>query len=265
MDGVLSRHHKKNRGVIRGDIAKLLLKQFTPRDAPASETALFPEAEILSNLILCFGAEFPETVKNKSIIDFGCGLGRESVAMARLGAKSVNGLEISQEKISQAGNLALKFGVAEKCFFSDSAKEKVDLIISKDAFEHFREPGVILDLMAGMLKPQGRILVSFGPTWYHPYGGHLFSFFPWSHLLFSEKDLIEWRAQFRNDGATRFSEVEGGLNQLTIAGFKELVSSSRCQIERIDTLPIRGLSMFKSDALHEFGSSLVRCELSLRK
>jgi hypothetical protein len=124
---------------------------------------------------------------------------------------------------------------------------------------------VILDLMAGMLKPQGRILVSFGPTWYHPYGGHLFSFFPWSHLLFSEKDLIEWRAQFRNDGATRFSEVEGGLNQLTIASFKDLVSASRCKIERIDTLPIRGLSIFKSNALQEFGSSLVRCELSLRQ
>jgi SAM-dependent methyltransferase len=264
MDEAFNGSHRKNRGVIRGEIARMLLKKFSPKDAIASQSALFPEAEILKNLTTHFGTEFLETVKNRSILDFGCGFGKESVAIARLGAKSVYGLEISKEKIFQAQDLALKFGVAEKCVFSDTFEDKVDLIISKDAFEHFSEPDIILDLMAAMLKPQGRILVSFGPTWYHPYGGHLFSFFPWSHLLFAEKDLIEWRAQFRDDGATRFSEVEGGLNQMTIASFKRLVSSSRCKIERIDTIPIRGLSILRSNALQEFGSSIVRCELSAR-
>ncbi len=71
--------------------------------------------------------------------------------------------------------------------------------------------------MASLLKPSGFALVEFGYTWFHPYGGHLFSVFPWAHLIFTEKSLIRWRSDFKTDGATRFQEVAGGLNQMTIA------------------------------------------------
>ena len=69
----------------------------------------------------------------------------------------------------------------------------------------------------------GEIWISFAWSWYHPYGGHLFSIFPWAHLVFSEECLIRWRANFKDDGATRFSEVSGGLNQITIAQFEKLI------------------------------------------
>ncbi len=51
--------------------------------------------------------------------------------------------------------------------------------------------------MNTLLQPAGEVLVSFGPTWYHPLGGHLFSVFPWAHLIFSEKALIRWRSTFK--------------------------------------------------------------------
>jgi hypothetical protein len=53
--------------------------------------------------------------------------------------------------------------------------------------------GAILEIMYGLLKPDGRVMLCFGPIWYHPLGGHLFSVFPWAHLVFSEAALIQWR------------------------------------------------------------------------
>ena len=118
--------------------------------------------------------------------------------------------------------------------------------------------------MATLLKPDGYVLAAFGPTWLHPHGGHIFSVFPWSHLVFSEQALIRWRADFKTDGATRFREVAGGLNQLTIAQFERIVADSPFQIEWLDTLPIRGIPLLKTRLLRELGSSIVRCKLTLK-
>lgn len=75
-------------------------------------------------------------------------------------------------------------------------------------------------MMSALLEPKGEVIASFGPTWYHPLGGHLFSVFPWAHLLFSEKALLRWRSDFKTDGATHFGEVAGGLNQMTVDRFE---------------------------------------------
>ena len=100
-----------------------------------------------------------------------------------------------------------------------------------------------------------------GPTWYHPYGGHSFSVFPWVHLIFTEKSLIEWGSRFKNDGATRFREIDGGLNQLTIRRFESTYERSPFRIHKYSDVPIRGISVLASKPLREFGASIVRYEL----
>jgi SAM-dependent methyltransferase len=135
------------------------------------------------------------------------------------------------------------------------------VVVTLDAFEHFADPAAILETMHTLLKPGGRVVASFGPTWYHPLGGHLFSMFPWAHLLFSETALIRWRANIRHDGATRFSEVEGGLNQMTIARFERLVSASQFRIEALDTVPIRALRPLHCRLTREFTTAIVRTTL----
>ena len=45
-----------------------------------------------------------------------------------------------------------------------------------------------------------------------------------------QEGLIRWRSTFKTDGATRFGEVAGGLNQMTIAKFEELIASSTLEI-----------------------------------
>ncbi len=133
-----------------------------------------------------------------------------------------------------------------------------------DAFEHFADPSGILNIMGALLRPAGEALVSFGPIWYHPLGGHLFSVFPWAHLVFSEKALIGWRSAFKSDGATRFSEVAGGLNQMTIAKFEKLVADSSLQFAELELVPIRKLRRFHNHLTREFTTAIVRCRLVKR-
>jgi len=212
-----------------------------------------------------FGEDFFDSIKNKTVIDFGCGFGRQAVEMARKGASKVIGIDLQDRFLSVGRDLANRYSVADRCVFTSSTDELADIIISKDAFEHFADPVAMLHSMLSMLKPDGAILTTFGPTWLHPYGGHLFSVFPWAHLLFSEKALLRWRLDFKKDGATSFSEVDGGLNQLTIREFEKIVSNCSCNIEWLDTVPIKGISILKCPVLREFGTSFVRCKLTLKR
>lgn len=154
--------------------------------------------------------------------------------MAQKGAAKVIGIDIQEQCLETGIKRARQLGVSDRCFFTKNYNELADVVISKDAFEHFSDPAEILQIMASLLKPQGYVLAAFGPTWLHPYGGHL------------------------------FSEVDGGLNQLTIARFERIVANSPFRFEWLETIPIKGISLLKIKTLREIGSSIVRCKLVLK-
>jgi SAM-dependent methyltransferase len=183
-----------------------------------------------SKIRISLGDDLLTLIRDKTVIDFGCGDGVATLDLARHGAKKVIGLDILRNALDKATSNAAAAGLANCCEFSTSTNTKAEVIVSLDAFEHFGDPAAILDMMHDLLQPGGCVMASFGPTWYHPLGGHLFSMFPWAHIVFSESALIRWRADIRSDGATRFSEVEGGLNQMTIARFERLVAASKFRI-----------------------------------
>jgi len=202
-------------------------------------------------------------IAQKTVIDFGCGPGSEAIEMAQRGAEKVYGVDILERWLVVARKEAAR-AKCENVRFSQVAPEPADVIVSIDAFEHFADPAAILKQMAAMLKPRGCVLVSFGPTWYHPLGGHLFSVFPWAHLVFSEKALCRWRSHIRDDGAQRFCEVEGGLNQMTVGRFERLVESSPFRMEKLDTVPIRAVQGLHNRFTREFFTAVVRCKLVMR-
>jgi SAM-dependent methyltransferase len=173
----------------------------------------------------------------------------------------VIGVDIREDVLNIARQKAAAAGVQDRCSFGTSAAELADVIVSLDAFEHFGHPDEILRIMRGLLKPGGEVWVSFGPTWYHPMGGHLFSVFPWAHLVFSEKALIRWRSDFKSDGATKFSETAGGLNQMTIKRFEALVAASSFECADLELVPIRKLQPVHSALTREFFTAIVRCRL----
>ena len=252
-------------GIIGGELGYRLLQAVAPQEKYLeAEPAKGQAEEGATKLEQFFGSNFFEAIHQKTVIDFGCGAGVESLEMARKGAGRVIGLDIQKDLLSNASKNAIAAGLADRCEFRSDTSDLADIIISKDAFEHFADPAKILGQMERLLKPGGYVLAAFGPTWLHPYGGHLFSVFPWSHLIFSESAQIKWRSQIRHDGATRFSEVAGGLNQLTIKRFEQIVAASPLQLEWLETVPIRGISLLKGRFLREFGSSIVRCKLSRR-
>jgi SAM-dependent methyltransferase len=217
-----------------------------------------------SKLAILLGPDFLQTIRGKRVIDFGCGEGAEAIEMALNGAGKVVGIDIRENLLDIARQNARAAGVENICSFDLSTQEPADVIVSLDSFEHFAEPAQVLSIMASLLKPHGEVIASFGPTWYHPLGGHLFSVFPWAHLMFSEKALIRWRADFKSDGATRFGEVAGGLNQMTIRRFERLIADSPFQLSELDLVPIRKFKPVHNRLTREFTTALVRCRMVKR-
>ena len=241
------------------DVQYRLLK----RISPAEPTHLSGSAYAgKSKLRVLLGEHLFESCRGRDVLDFGCGAGAEAVELASV-ARSVYGLDIVPRLLDEARKHATRSGVAGSCTFStELPAHRVDLIVSLDSFEHFDDPDSVLQTMFDLLRPGGRVITSFGPTWYHPYGGHLFSIFPWAHLLFSEAALIRWRSDIRSDGATKFREVEGGLNQMTIGRFERLVKDSSLTLVSLEAVPIRRLERFNVPLTREFTTAIVRCVLS---
>ena len=248
-------------GILGGSVGLRILRTLADDVSRGSS----PEVDVVDRkLETAFGGRLDQALSGKTVIDFGCGDGQQVIAMARAAPDCrVIGLDIQQKHLDRAWRAALRFGLEGQCHFAMDTDERADVIVSFDAFEHFSDPLAILERMSGLLKPDGEVLVSFGPTWLHPYGGHLFSIFPWAHLVFTERALIQWRSRFRQDGAQCFGEVDGGLNQIRIAEFERLVEASPLKIDWLETVPIRGIEILRHRYLREFGSSLVRCRLVL--
>ena len=214
-----------------------------------------------SKLEALFGPQIWRQVSGKVVLDFGCGSGEQAVEMALHGARKVVGVDIRESVLARARLAARKANVADRCAFLARPDEKADVILSLDGFEHYDDPPAVLKAMRQIVKDDGRVLVCFGPTWLHPYGGHQFSVFPWAHLLFTEKALIRWRSDIEPDGATRFREVQGGLNQMTIRRFEEILAASDFEVESFEAVPIRSLRRLWSRWTREFATSVVRATL----
>jgi 2-polyprenyl-3-methyl-5-hydroxy-6-metoxy-1,4-benzoquinol methylase len=219
----------------------------------------------LSKLEVLLGQGIWSELEGKDVVDFGCGSGGETVEMARRGARHVTGVDILEPALESARQAARAAGLADRCQFTRNPEGRADVVVSIDGFEHFANPRAVLQTMSRLLRPEGRVLLSFGPTWFHPLGGHLFSVFPWAHLIFTEAALLRWRAGFKHDGATRFGEVEGGLNQMTIRRFRKLVAESPLAFETFEAVPIRRLRALATPLTRELFTSYVRCRLKPRE
>jgi SAM-dependent methyltransferase len=188
-------------------------------------------------------------VEGSAVLDFGCGQGWQAVALARAGAREVLGIDIDDARLAQARALAEAAGVAERVgFASEIPPERLgrfDVVISLCAFEHYQDPAGALDRMRRAVKPGGRIIVSFAEPWLSHSGSHMNGYvrIPWVNLLFPEKTVMRFRSRYRNDGATRYEDVVGGLNRMTLAKFERVLRASGLVIERLQYHATRGLPL----------------------
>jgi SAM-dependent methyltransferase len=210
-----------------------------------------------------FRSLFPDVdLTDKTVLDFGCGTGEAAIECARLGARQVIGVDIQARWLEIARHKAMEAGVTRQCSFDYRTDLTADFVLSLNAFEHYDDPAEVLIQMQTHLKPEGRILIAFGPLWKHPYGGHLFSVFPWAHLLLTEAALIRWRSDFKTDGATKFGEVAGGLNQMTVRKFEQFVERSRLRVVRMKLVPIKAAARLHNRVTREYLTSGIIGELT---
>jgi 2-polyprenyl-3-methyl-5-hydroxy-6-metoxy-1,4-benzoquinol methylase len=220
-----------------------------------------------------FGPEIWKHFAGKVVLDFGCGSGVEAVAVAAKGAELVYGIDVQDWRLEEAHRLANRESVANRCVFLnayrdasviESLRDKIGCAYSLDSFEHYSDPKLILTTLLNLLKPRGSLHISFGPPWKHPRGGHMFFLcsLPWFHLIFTEEAILTVRAEHRHDGAKRFGDVEGGLNQMTIAQFVKIVKDANFQVQELQLVPIKGQSLLtRHRVLREYFTSVVKCIL----
>lgn len=179
----------------------------------------------IENPLALLRREYPDLdqiVAGRRVLDFGCGLGDQTEALASLGA-SVVGLDTHAPSLERAR--ILHPGLTFVANLSELG-EPCDVVISQNAMEHFPDPAATLKDMISAVKPGGRLLITFGPPWYAPYGSHMqfFCRVPWLNVLFPESAVMRARSRYRSDGASRYEDVEQGLNRMSLAKFERLIA-----------------------------------------
>jgi SAM-dependent methyltransferase len=191
----------------------------------------------LGNALSSFETAFPgfiEQIQGQRVLDYGCGDGFQSVALAQAGARAVVGAEVSDARLGNARKLAASSNATD-VEFTRQAEGAFDSVISLDAVEHFVRPEDNLREMASSLAPGGKIYVTFGPPWFAPFGHHMhfFTRAPWINLVFSERTVYRVRSLYRTDGFTTYSP---DLNRMTVTKFEKLLK--RCGL-RAESLRYR--------------------------
>ena len=245
-------------GVLGGELGYRVLSRLQ-KVCPGNEVTTAYDGR--SKMEVFFGPQIWRELADKTVLDFGCEGGVEAIDMAQHGVPRVIGLDIREEPLATARVAAKEAGVENATVFTTQTDEKVDVIVSLDAFEHFSDPLEMLGKMRQLLKPAGYVLTCFGPTWYHPLGGHGFSIFPWAHLVFTESVLMRRYREVSGRPGRHFNDVTGGLNQLTVRKFEKLVAESEFEFESIEAVPIRKLKPFANRLTREFTTAVVKCKL----
>jgi SAM-dependent methyltransferase len=186
------------------------------------------------------------TLENKRVLDMGCGRGSTSIYAAQRGAASVLGVDVRAETVAFArGILGERYpSLRGRVDFRQAADprelrgEHFDVILSKDVLEHVAGPERHVQGLRELLHEDGVLAIGFGPLWKSPYGGHIdfMTRLPWVHLMFPERVVLAERRRYvRGDDATRYAEISGGLNQMTLRRFLEIMRSSGLECRYLKT------------------------------
>lgn len=171
-------------------------------------------------------------------LDVGCGNGDLGIALVSLGATDVTGVDVVARNIVAANANAQRLGFSDSAQFicadvlSWDCVADFDVVISHEALEHIEDPRRFLKRLVTLTRPDGCVVLAFGPLFHSPLGDHLGDFFrvplPWRSLIFSEKALLRLRREkFRpTDQAATLKEITGHLNMMRYSEFERYVEET---------------------------------------
>jgi SAM-dependent methyltransferase len=164
----------------------------------------------------------------KVVLEIGCGHGALSIDAAISGARQVIGLDLIGDRITFARRIvAERFpNIASKIEFHQldidnmtALDGKVDVIISKDTFEHIMGIDRVLLSIRRLLREGGLLITGFAPLYYSPFGDHGFHAIgqpiklPWAHLILGDARVVAAYNKY-HPGVECHSVYELGLNKL---------------------------------------------------
>ena len=134
-------------------------------------------------------------IKSAVALDYCCGNGEVAIAMAKMGAEKVYGIDISSVAVENARELAKSAGVGDICEFAvmDAEHTKFadgtfDVIHEYGALHHLDLPAAFAEL-SRILKPQGKLVcteaIRHNPLihWYRNRTPHLRTEWEVEHIL----------------------------------------------------------------------------------
>ena len=204
-----------------------------------------------------------DALRGHRVLDFGCGTGGMSLLAARLGAASVDGVDLRANEIAiarsrlacptdqtDAPRAPIAFHVATDAARIDFPDQRFDRILCFDALEHIMRYREILREWHRILRPSGRVLIAWQPFG-HPWGHHLSARLPlpWVHLIFPPQALVEacdlifdmpeYRPRpwdYDEDGRLKPRDGEtpnpGGINRVSMRRFERLFRAQEFRIAR---------------------------------
>ena len=189
-------------------------------------------------------------LQNKTILDFGCGCGGQTLWLAGR-AGQVAGCDITLAYIEQAKKSAFVTGRDNIDFRLTTgidlpwADQTFDAVVSIDTFEHVSHVAEVLREIRRVLKPGGSFLTRFGPLFHGPLGYHLMSVtqVPWAHVILGFppfKQLIT----HKQGSCSAQSWKQLGMNQITYREFHLAVQQAGLEIVFMNRIPVRRLRWF---------------------
>ncbi|MBD3255812.1 MAG: methyltransferase domain-containing protein [Candidatus Lokiarchaeota archaeon] len=183
-------------------------------------------------------------IKNKNVLEIGCGKGMTCYFLLRYGAK-ITGIDIIDnfsETCLESGVKLIKMDASNLKFENNS----FDLVYTFDAFEHFLDPEKVLQEIIRVTKNDGYIYASFGLFYDAPWGPHSYrtiNFPYWQHLF--PEEMIYNFAKERN--LPEFPEYT--FNRWKVGQFRKLwkkYSESLKIIKYKEYLDLRYLDMIRN-------------------
>lgn len=197
-------------------------------------------------------------MRGKHVLEIGCGLGGMLPFFFDQGAASVTTIDIQLRAVRTSHTLASTTGLSGviRLAAADGARlpfqdDQFDTIISINVLEHVDDPLTTLAECQRVSRPGGLIFLYF-PPFYSPWGPHLEGWinYPWPHLLFSDKTLLE--AASRVEAARRLNsdyvptaqvdwdkhDALPNLNRLTLRQFQAMIRALNLKLVQRRMLPV---------------------------
>jgi 2-polyprenyl-3-methyl-5-hydroxy-6-metoxy-1,4-benzoquinol methylase len=227
------------------DLIELLLRTTEPQwicDAIARhEDPAYVTSEVCSQLL----AHFPQaTYSGKRFLDFGCGNGASTMAMAALLPETeVIGVELSPVRVAEANAILshrrlqnVRFLLSPSGGSLPPGLGEFDFVMLSAVFEHLlpHERTTVMPLIWSHMRPGGVIFINQTPYRWHPYEHHSSGLWAINYL----PARAAWWVASRYGGRTRHKSWEemlrGGIRGGTERSVR--VALTNGHLERAETL-----------------------------